>query len=188
MTEDSDREDGISGPFGTAPLAAVNHGVVAELSQPIKYTIPEASDDSDAASQEPTLNKDFSKGSFGIVDPRLTPEEQTLDAERRSLRAKFLDPIPIPNQPIHQQYIFLANTTQHHKVRLADGLADTHAQRLALFGIHPGEGELFPHMRFLGSAAGYGPCGCALLAMPIQTINSLLRDLIPDCACVSARG
>lgn len=117
MTEDSEREDGISGPFGTAPVAAVSHGVVAELSQPVKYVMPAASDDSDDAGFEPTLNKDFTRGSFGIVDPRLTPEEQTMDAERRALRAKFLDPIPIPNQPIHQQYIYLANTTQHHKVR-----------------------------------------------------------------------
>ena len=96
-------------------------GMVEEFASPIKYVIPEASDDSDNPADvaaEPTLEKDYTKGTFGIVDPRLSTVEQELDAERRALRAKFLDPLPIPTQPIHQQYIYLADNRQHHKVSI----------------------------------------------------------------------
>ena len=112
-------DDSIMTPFGTAPRSAVRPGMVEEFASPIKYVIPDASDDSDNPADvaaEPTLEKDYTKGTFGIVDPRLSTVEQELDAERRALRAKFLDPLPIPTQPIHQQYIYLADNRQHHKV------------------------------------------------------------------------
>jgi len=120
-TDGESGDDSIRGPFGTAPLAAVPPAAVEELASPIKYVFPDDSDAGDAAASQPTLRKDYSKGSFGIVDPRLSPSEQALDAERRALRAKFLDPLPVPTQPIHQQYIYLANNRQHHKVSPAAG-------------------------------------------------------------------
>jgi hypothetical protein len=159
LTDDESHPTGLSKPFGTAPLRSVKPSVVEELSQPIKYVMPLPSDDSDGGNEaEPTLKKDHTRGSFGIVDPRLSPEEQELDAERRALRAKFLDPLPIPNAPIHQQFIYLADSRQHHKVSDVPGLS-----------IRPGDG--FHNMRFLKGSSEPMPM-LASCHIPLEGLGS----------------
>ena len=113
-SHDETDEQGMVRPMFGSSLRHIPLSVVREASQPFRDAPTDEATENEAEGEEGGKDSEEEEGGF---DPKLRPHERVIDAERRQLKKKFMQPMVIPNRPLFDVSIAVLDMSQTHKVR-----------------------------------------------------------------------
>jgi small subunit ribosomal protein S5 len=123
--------DGLPAPvFGDDPRA-VPPAILEELGEPLNMRRPEEEAEEGGAGGGGAASSVRS-----ARHARMTPEEAALDRERRRLREKLVDPVPLPTQPLWPWHSTLLDVSQTANV-ISGGMVNS-TQALVIVGNYHG--------------------------------------------------